>query len=272
MQPTPEDLFGYGNVQTALLSQTGELAFSGHAPSSGARQKPRGRPPKPLDRHERELRVTPPNGVPVVNWDVAPRNEVSKLVVCEEGGEGTGKQLHYHLVIESTYSDEMIKSWVRKVLNLPTTTPLGNAVYRSGKPHEGTYGYVVKERDLKHNHGYTLEQYHQWCIDSDNYRQALAAERRQQQRLRSQSRAKQLRTIEDKVRDMLSTITAQPTAIIRAILEQCREHNVDWPTRTQMDSMVNRLRWDYSPDAKDAVVRYYANNFERLEYSQNVSW
>jgi len=237
----------------------------------------RGRPPKPLELHERELRITPPGGVPIVNWDIAPRNEVSKLVACEEGGEGTGKALHYHLVLQSTYSDEMIKAWVRKLLltnNMTPPTPLGNAVYRSGKPHEGTYGYVVKEKDLKHIHGYTLEQYEQWIIISDNYRQEIASERKQQQRLRSQTRAKQLRVIEDKVKDMLlaNAIASQAQAIIRAVLEQCREHNVDWPTRTQMDSMVNRLRWDYSPEAKEAVVQYYAQTFSRLENTTNNGW
>jgi hypothetical protein len=237
-------------------------------------RRPRGRPPKPVERHERELRITPPEGQPIAKerWDVAPRSEVSKLLVCMEGGVGTGKALHYHLVIESTYSDEMIKAWVRKVLDLHSLATLGNTIYRSGKVHEKTYQYVVKENNLTICIGYTGNQYTEWVHQSDLYRQELDAERRQKQRLRSQNRAKQLRTVEDTVKDLMkaNTIVCTPHAIIKAILEQCREHNVEWPTRTQMDSMVNRLRWENSPEAREAVVLYYANNFSRIEYSQNA--
>lgn len=229
----------------------------------------RGRPPKPVERHERELRITPPDGVRPTSWDVAPRNEVSKLVVCEEGGEGTGKQLHYHLVIESTYSDEMIKSWIRKVLHYVGFT-LGNQIFRSAKTHERTFGYVVKENTCVELFGYTQEQYDTWVVESDTYRRELETERRNKQRLRSQNRSKQLRTVEERVLAMCQsgTINVHPPPIIRAILHECKESNVDWPTRTQMDNMVNRIRWDCSPQDKEEVVEYYAKSFSvRREYN-----
>lgn len=237
------------------------------------RTRPRGRPPKPVERHERELRITPPDGLPITNWDIAPRNEVSKLVACEEGGIGTGKQLHYHVIVETTYSDEMLKSWIRRILN-NYGGALGNAVYRTGKPHENTYGYVAKEENLKGLFGYTDEQYNNWVLASRQYRQTIAAERRQDQRLRSQKRAKQLRTVEDVVQQQLERgdIAATPAAIIRSVLDACVQHNVDWPTRIQMEAIVNRRRWAYSPETKDAVVNYYAQTFSRLEYTNNVNW
>lgn len=228
----------------------------------------RGRPPKPVKKHERELRITPPEGVPIRNWDVAPQTEVSKCVACEEGGIGTGKQLHYHVVIESTYSDEMIKSWIRKLLNF-TGYSLGNQIYRSAKPHEGTFGYVVKQDTCVALWGYTDAEYNKWCDDSAAYRANLARERRDDQRLRSQNRKKQLMTIYDKVKDAIERehITAYPDPIVGLYLKFCREANIDFPTRTQMENMINTLRWEYNDDGKHAVVAYYTKTFNSREYT-----
>lgn len=233
-----------------------------------ATQVRRGRPPKPVKKHERELRITPPEGTPIRDWNVAPLTEVSKCVACEEGGLGTGKQLHYHVVIESTYSDEMIKSWIRKLLNF-TGYSLGNQVYRSGKPHEGTFGYVVKENTCVALWGYTDAEYGKWVDDSNTYRTNLARERRDDQRLRSQNRKKQLMTVYDKVKTDIENqkIIAYPGPIIHRYLELCREANIDFPTRTQMDNMVNNLRWEYNDDGKRGVVEYYARSFISREYT-----
>jgi len=228
----------------------------------------RGRPPKPVAKHERELRITPPEGVPIRDWNVAPLNEVSKCVACEEGGLGTGKQLHYHVVIESIYSDEMIRSWIRKLLNF-TGYALGNQIYRSGKPHDGTFGYVVKEDTCVALWGYTDAEYNKWADDSKAYRDRIAAERRQGQRLRSQNRKKQLQTVYDQVKEAVVSqrITAYPEPIAKLYLALCRESNIDFPTKTQMENMINALRWEYNEDGRDAVVYYYTKNFARNEYT-----
>lgn len=228
----------------------------------------RGRPPKPVEKHERELRITPPEGVPIREWNVSPLNEVSKCVAMEEGGLGTGKQLHYHVVVETIYSDEMIKSWIRKLLNF-TGHSLGNQIYRSAKPHEGTFGYVVKEETCVALWGYTDEEYNKWVDASVKYRSQLAAERRDSQRLRSQNRKKQLRTIYDQVKEAIERqrITAYPDPIVKLYLKLCRESNIDFPTKTQMENMINDLRWDYNDEGKDAVVHYYTKNFNLREYT-----
>lgn len=228
----------------------------------------RGRPPKPVNKHERELRITPPEGVPIRDWNVAPLTEVSKCVACEEGGIGTGKQLHYHVVIESTYSDEMIKSWIRKLLNF-TGYSLGNQIYRSAKPHEGTFGYVVKQDVCVALWGYTDVEYNKWVDDSNTYRANLARERRDDQRLRSQNRKKQLMTIYDRVKDAIERghINAYPDPIVGLYLKFCRETNIDFPTRTQMENMINTLRWQYNDDGKQAVVAYYTKTFNSREYT-----
>lgn len=235
---------------------------------ASAPNRRRGRPPKPVEKHERELRITPPEGTPIRNWDVAPRSEVSKCVAMEEGGVGTGKALHYHVVIESTYSDEMIKGWIRKLLN-HTGYTLGNQIYRSGKPHAGTFGYVVKEEVNVALWGYTDDEYTQWCRDSEKYRADLAAQKRQDQRLRSQNRKKQLMTIYDKVKEaiMQYRITPYPDPITSLYLRLCVEANIDFPTRTQMEGMINTLRWSYNDEGKEAVVAYYTRNFISREYT-----
>jgi len=50
-------------------------------------------------------------------------------------------------------------------------------------------------------------------------------------------------------------------------LALCRESNIDFPTKTQMENMINTLRWEYNEEGRDAVVYYYTKNFNRVDYT-----
>lgn len=45
--------------------------------------------------------------------------------------------------------------------------------------------------------------------------------------------------------------------IIHCFLKKCAEYDYDFPTRTQMDSIVNRLRYNDNPRS---VVAFYSRN------------
>jgi len=225
----------------------------------------RGRPPAVVATRTRELRLTPPDGNPVTDWHVD--NQITKLLACEEGGEGTGKALHYHAVIETTYTDDALRGWIRRVLNLTPFTTMGNRVYRTGEPHEATYQYVVKCHNVVCQHGHTNDEIAGWISASDQYNRDIEAQRRRLQRLRSQSRDKQLRTIEEltlaHARDNRWAYV-NPDGFVRRVLHECTTTNIEFPTRTQMEAIVNRIRWRIAsehPDHQhhaDAVVAYYA--------------
>lgn len=240
----------------------------------------RGRQPAVLAQRTRELRLTPPDGLPIDEWFIDAG--ITKLLAAEEGGTGTGKALHYHAVIETTYSDDSLKGWIRRVLRIPMSQALGNAVYRTGAPHEATYQYVVKCHHVVVQHGYTDQEIAEWMRLSDEYRTDIAAQRRALQRLRSQGRQRQLKTVED-----LTLIWARenqwaltdPTTLVRQVLHQCHTANVEFPTKSQMETMVNRVQWlvanDTATDPRrsatlaDRVVEYYARALvPRQNFSQ----
>lgn len=232
-----------------------------------AERRRRGRQPAVNQPRVRELRLTPPDGEPVSDWFID--SGITKLLACEEGGIGTGKALHYHAVIETTYSDDSLKGWIRRVLRIPMSNALGNAVYRTGAPHEATYQYVVKCQKVVESHGHTPDEIREWIRLSDEYRRDINAQRRSLQRLRSQGREKQLRTVEELTFNWTkdNTWAYGVDFIVRRIINECDNANIEFPTRTQMEAMVNRITWKLArlPDQTerrtvmlaDRVVEYY---------------
>lgn len=230
----------------------------------------RGRPPAVVATRTRELRLTPPDGLPVTDWEVD--SQITKLLACEEGGEGTGKALHYHAVIETTYTDDALRGWIRRILRLTPFTNMGNRVYRTGEPHEATYQYTVKCKNVVCRHGHTDAEIAGWMEASDQYNRDVEAQRRRLQRLRSQSRDKQLRTVEEltlaHARDNRWAYTS-PDGFVRRVLHECTNANIEFPTRTQMEAIVNRIRWklahelpEHHQHHADAVVQYYARGLQ----------
>lgn len=248
---TAEDPYFGGPVTTRV----GDLVISEPEPPSRRR---RGRPPAERETRVRELRLTPPDGQPVTDWFVGDPG-ITKLLACEEGGTGTDKALHYHAIIETTLTDDALKGWIRRVLRITPFTSMGNKVYRTGEPHEHSYGYVCKHAQVKCSFGYTDEQVARYIIESDEYRRDVLRQRQALQRLRSQGREKQLKTIEEITQNMLiqhPELYLGSESIVQMYLEECDRANIVFPTRTQMESIVNRIRWNTHRD-RGAVVEYY---------------
>lgn len=264
--PQTENLELRRSVEEEMSARTAELQL--RRDSRAARR--RGRQPAVLAQRTRELRLTPPDGQPIDEWYIDAG--ITKLVAAEEGGTGTGKALHYHAVIETTYSDDSLKGWIRRVLRIPMSMALGNAVYRTGAPHENTYQYVVKCHKVVIQHGHSDQEIADWIRLSDEYRTDIAAQRRALQRLRSQGRQRQLKTVEDLALAWARTnpwaVHSNPSTLVRQVLTQCHTANVDFPTKSQMEAMVNRIQWlvaedeQHNPERRarlaDRVVEYYA--------------
>lgn len=255
------------SVEEEMSARNAELQLRRDARNERQASRRRGRQPLPREPRLRELRLTPPDGQPVDSWYETDAG-ISKLLACEEGGIGTGKALHYHAIIETTLSDDALQGWIRRVLRIPFSHAMGNAVYRTGAIHEASYQYVVKNRAVVCRLGYTDDQIAEWCRLSDEYRRDVNAQRRSLQRLRSQGREKQLRTIEEVVFNIGEQNVfafADPTTIVRHVLTECDNANIEFPTRTQMEAMVNRICWKLGrnnqhrgPQFGERVVDYYA--------------
>lgn len=221
---------------------------------------PRGRPVKDLDPHLVECRLTPPDGKqPVFNTE-----PFTKFVAFEEGGEGTAKQLHYHILLETTMSDYRLAQYWNE--SFPAGKGTGNKLFRNGKPHEKTYSYIAKHKTPVVVKGFAQNDLDAWYVESDEYVAALKREREHYRKIKSKGRKAELKSVED---DVVQYIKAQnydseydTSRICRRIVEKflqlCKERCYDFPSRTQMDAIVYRIVYDIHPQYIDAL---YSRNY-----------
>lgn len=228
----------------------------------------RGRPPVAVEEWEAELRLTPIDGKPITNWKVLPLPDlpsISALAVFEEGGEGTGKQLHYHAVVRTTRSLQMLRKWCYDVCRAEGNE--GNKVQRVAKPHDGTYGYIAKHKQLKHLHGYTQLQVEQWYQQSDEYVASLKRDRETFRKQKALGRKRQLKIVEEVVEERLKEVatrheddpywTSQHAhhLIVEEFISECAKREFDFPTLTQMEQISIRLLYPRFPNLVHAIYR-----------------
>jgi len=218
------------------------------------------------EAHLVELRITPPDKQSITDWqlDLHGPGWITKIVACEEGGEGTEKQLHYHAVVETTYSDTMLTKWVYSVARC-RPDQIGNAVFSKRQKHDHSFGYVVKNDVCVCLHGWTDDEYSAWVEASEKYAEDKKAEREKQRKIKALGRKRMLLSVEQEIADELKGGSylrddegySLVEFIISSFLKKCHERDYDFPTRTQMDSIVNRLRY---VDTPRAVVAFYSRN------------
>jgi len=232
----------------------------------------RGRPPKPVELRVRELRLTPVDQQPI-EWFT--QDGIQKIVAFEEGGSGTQKQLHYHAMIETTLSDAMIRTYCYKLTRGKGTE--GNKAFMSREPptpYEKSYWYCAKHKQLAFNIGYEEKDLQEWYVKSDEYVSNLKRERDTYRKIKALGRKRELLSVEQ---DIANELQGRPdgdrphcytTYIIDRFLQLCKERNFDFPTKSQMDSIVNRLRYPYVPDMVRAFYSRGLNPQE--EYTLNA--
>lgn len=232
-------------------------------------QHRRGRPAKALPPRVRELRLTPIDEQPI-EW--LTQAGIVKIVAFEEGGHGTEKKLHYHALVETTLSDDLLKQYCYALTRGKGTE--GNKAFMSREPHENTGGYISKHRNVAYNIGYTEKDLQDWYAKSDEYVTALKRERETYRKVKALGRKRELLSVEQDISNELKNIPNgdRPVSladwIIKRFLEECRKRSYDFPTRTQMESIVNRVRYEYDPVT---VVAFYRRNLNVADdYNRNA--
>lgn len=218
-----------------------------------------GRPVKELPLHEVECRVTPPDGKrPEFNIDL-----FTKFVAFEEGGEGTNKQLHYHILLETTVSDYRLAQYWNEMF--PAGKGTGNKLFRNGKPHDKTAPYIAKHKTPVVVKGYTETDLQTWYVQSDEYVAALKKERDRYRRIKSKGRKAELKSVEDEVyqcitqqyNDQVENIYIA-RAIVKQFLHICTERLYEFPSRNQMDGVVYRIMYKLRPSY---TIAMYCRNY-----------
>lgn len=228
----------------------------------------KGRPIKVCEKHMVEVRLTPPDKKrPTFNT-----SSFTKFVAFEEGGEGTDKALHYHIILETTLSDYLLTQvWYALY---PSSKGAGNKLFRHGQLHDKSYAYCAKHKTPVCIVGYTESDLQTWYKESDEYIQSLKREREQYRKIKSKGRKAELKSVEQDVKEYLKQFVTDGQVtqyVVRSgisrFLALCKERQYDFPTRTQMDTIMYRLLYDIDPSI---VVALFSRNLS-IEHTINAN-
>lgn len=206
--------------------------------------------PKSGEVYQRELRITPPDGLPISDWSVNVDDFV-KLIAAEEGGGETGKKLHYHLYAETTRSESWLKKWIYTVARCQNGEK-GNAVFFTRKPHEQTIGYVIKNNNIVCRHGVDQMYIDEWLKKSDEYVKSKAAARKREQRTKQGIYKEMVEAVEKDLQTGL--LVASVEEISTALLRKYSSSNC-YPNRNQHEIFVIKLIHPYN----DSFVEQFYN-------------
>ena len=233
----------------------------------------RGRPAKVCELRKRELRLTPVDDQPI-DWIDNPG--IVKIAAFEEGGHGTTKKLHYHAIIETTLTEDALKSYCYKLTRGKGTE--GNKAFMSRETHENTDGYISKHKTNVYLKGYTERDLQEWYAKSDEYVLTLKRDTDKYRKIKAQGRRRELLSVEQDIKTDLASFPdgERPyelsSYIVATFLRLCKERSFDFPTRTQMEGIVNRLRYDYDPSAVHAFYRRGLVSHSEDITPQNARW
>lgn len=224
----------------------------------------------------KEVRITPYDGNPLLPECLeALTGMFNKFVIFEEGGLGTAKALHYHGVFETSASEKDWRKQLMRIARKPGDTDVnGNRLYFSRDIHEKTYQYIAKCQKLVFLKGFNLEEVTEWMKAAEEYRKEHERDRKREQR----ERQEELQFVYDIVKKridekhlhptwslypesvnrVLQTYTSVAEVIVDEFLRVCNENRVRFPSKSQMDSYVLSLAYQYD---SALVVAYYAKSF-----------
>jgi len=206
-------------------------------------RKPGGAPKSCFD-----LRITPTDQLPITDWSLLEVAE--KYMAFQEGGEGTTKKLHYHIYLEGTVSESWLKNQCA-IIGRATQHIKGNQVFKCGKAHEHTIGYIVKERNCISRKGFDEKVLEEYYANSEAYAKKIAADAKRGSRKRESSLDDLFKMVD---------LSKKPDAeyIVKEVLKLCHERNVRFPTKSQMETRIMTLMYSYNSQYVDG---FYVNIF-----------
>jgi len=201
-----------------------------------------------------ELRITPPDGQPITDWQITDK-DFKQVIAAQEGGtEDT--RLHYHAYVECLRSRTWIIKWIYSIARC-TDGQQGNAVFFTRKPHDNTIGYVVKSGNIVVRHGCSETFITEWLNKSDEYRRARDAQKKRRQRLEKSF----TQTVRNKVVEQLeeSRELRTPDSVMNLVLAQYHEAKKVFPNRSTMENIITTCLYPYDAGM---VRAFYLRNFE----------
>lgn len=117
------------------------------------------------------LRLRPSDNKEITDWSplLVERYSGTRILVFQEGGEGTDCRLHYHLYISCRISKSHLQVLARQMAREDKEfteiingkicyTKMGNGIFSLKVAHGNTIGYACKEEDLVFSFGFNEEE------------------------------------------------------------------------------------------------------------------
>jgi len=201
-----------------------------------------------------ELRITPPDGKPIEDWQVND-TDFKQLIAAQEGGTEDCR-LHYHAYVECLRSRTWLIKWIYNIARC-THGEQGNAVFFTRKPHDNTIGYVVKHGNVVVRHGCSETFITEWLNKSDEYRRAKESDRKRRQRVEKSFTQDVRKKVVERLKESRELRT--PDSVLTLILAEYQEANKVYPNRTTVENLIVTVLHPY-----DAYIAraFYLRNFE----------
>lgn len=217
--------------------------------------------PKPLSGKilQLEIRVTPYDQEPIT-LDDSDLQHIDKILLCREGSPNGTPRLHYHGYIETKKSETWMRSFLRKISHAPHNEKInGNALYFTRKPHEHTFGYIIKSGNIDYRVGFSQTTLDEWLAASSEYAKSKASERKRKQRSRDDELKQVVEQIASDLHD--HSIDRSVGSIVDRFLAICSAEEFRFPTRSQMDMFVLKLIHPYD---QYMVRSFYMKSFDNI--------
>lgn len=185
-----------------------------------------------------ELRITPPDGEPITDWQIT--DDHKSFVAFLEGGPGTGKALHYHCLLEYARSRTLLKKWIYSIARC-NNGETGNAVFFSRKPHSHTYGYIAKHRNCAYRSNIDQGTIDEWIEQSEEYCKQKENARKRKQRSREQLVSSIKETISKGLQDR--SIEPNVEAVADRLLAEFHNAELSLPPRSSFETLVMTLMY-----------------------------
>jgi len=191
--------------------------------------------PKKDEHAEWDIRLTPQDQreIEAGAWSIlqVEDDEDERILACKEGGTES-LRLHYHMYYKTRNSKSHIITLLKRL-----SGGSGNPAFSMRKAHNGTIGYVVKDKDVVYRHHYTDTHLDEYFRISDQYRRDGEAARKRDTRTKHST----LKLICDNIRKSYETDELTPSEIYKLIDDEYQKRQMNLPTRSVLEVAIINL-------------------------------
>jgi len=210
------------------------------------------RKPNTATLQEYDCRVTPTDQEVIAKEEwMSAFLDPQQILVCQEGGNDSGKKLHYHVYIKANYSETYLRKQLAK-LGRATEYIKGNAVFKISQAHDHTIGYVIKENNVIHTNfeNHVIEEYFK---TSQEYRKELETERKRKVRNNDNTLKEILDSIEVTKNDF-------PLDLTEKVLNEYEKLGKRFPPRSALQTAILGKIYKFHPSY---VINWYSPELPR---------